>query len=292
MTGFYLLDRPNPNGPHFYETRRNPILAIVGHITAGLEDLDGTNDHSAERTAAYAASTERQVSWHSGSDADSHLYLLPASYTAFQCQGYNSSTYGHEISKATVDWSTMPAEWVTDTLTEAADCLRPVVHEHQIPLRLATKAELDRAIATGGPPVGFLAHSDLDPERRRDPGANFPWARLFALIDNQEDDMTPAEVEAAAEKALRKVLDEGTGKGFVDWEATNEGMVEAIRKVFNETNTDAATTHAAMAAMQADVDEIKATLAAAGSGGAGYTGPSAEAIAVAVVDEQRRRLES
>src|SRR5688500_6361688 len=97
--GFYLLDNPNPNGPFYYTTRRGKILAMVVHITAGLEDLDATNDHSAEATARYAATTSRPVSWHLGSDTDSGFHLLPASYTAFHVRGYNSTTIGHEISK-------------------------------------------------------------------------------------------------------------------------------------------------------------------------------------------------
>jgi hypothetical protein len=189
--GYYLLDHPNPHGPHYYTTRRNPLLAIVVHITAGLEDLDATDDQSAEATARYAATTDRAVSWHSGSDSDTVLDLLPASYTAFQCRGYNSSTYGHEISKADTDWRDAPEPWRTRTLQLAGAKLGDLARAHRIPIRRCTKAELDRAIANGGPPVGFIAHAALDPTRRTDPGLvgtvdTFPWADLLAYA--QEDD--------------------------------------------------------------------------------------------------------
>src|SRR5687768_3425480 len=110
MSGYLLLDQPNPNGPHFYPTRNKPLLAIVVHITAGLEDLDTVNDHSAEATAQYAATTRTQVSWHSGSDTDSSVYLLPANHTAWHATAYNGSTYGHEISKTHPDWRSMSAD--------------------------------------------------------------------------------------------------------------------------------------------------------------------------------------
>lgn len=185
---FYLLDRANPNGPHFYPTRRNKLIAIVVHITAGLEDLDlRGDDMSAENTARYAATTDRAVSWHSGSDSDTWVQLLPAGYTAFQAVNYNSSTYGHEISKTDVSWNDEPAEWVTRTLRNAAlgvggsGGLAAVARAHGIPFRRATRADVDRGISTGTP-VGFVAHSDLDPARRRDPGDDFPWTRFLSLM--------------------------------------------------------------------------------------------------------------
>lgn len=175
-TGYYLLDNKNPNGPHYYTSRRSPLLHIVLHITAGLEDLDGVNDQSAERTARYATTTTRPVSWHAGADADSFLYLLPANYTAFHCKGFNSSGYGLEISKRTARWAGMPADWVEKTLRNAAKALAPIVRKYGIPLRRLTKAQ-----ALAGE-KGFLYHADADPTRRVDPGADFPLSRLFALI--------------------------------------------------------------------------------------------------------------
>lgn len=185
-TGHYLLDHPNPRGDHFYRTRRGSILAFVVHITAGLEDLDGHADQSAEATASYAASTDREVSWHSGSDSDSSLDLLPHTFTAFHAAGYNSRTYGHEISKTSPDWRSTPAAWVEATLGHAAARLGPRARALGVPFRLATRAELDDAIRRGGPPVGFIGHHSLDPSRRRDPGLvagldTFPWRRFFDL---------------------------------------------------------------------------------------------------------------
>jgi hypothetical protein len=196
-TGYYLIDHPNPAGPHYYRTRIRPLLAQVIHITAGLQDLDGPPDRSAEDTAHYAAATTREVSWHTGSDSDGWLDLLPYEFTAWQCVGYNSSTAGHEISKADTDWRDMPPEWVDATLRHAADAIRPKLAAHRIPIRKCTRAELDAAIAAGGPPAGLIGHHELDPTRRTDPGLyqglnTFPWDRFLRLL-REGDDMPTAQ---------------------------------------------------------------------------------------------------
>jgi hypothetical protein len=211
--GFYLLDHPNPHGDHFYRSRRRPLLAQVIHITAGLEDLDLIGpDASAERTAHYAATTERSVSWHTGSDTDGWLDLLPYSFTAFQCVDYNSSTAGHEISKATTDWTRMDPEVRDRMLRHAAAAIRPKLREHGIPMRKTTAAELDRAIAAGGPAVGLLGHHELDPDRRTDPGLyggrqTFPWSDFLAILREDDDDMSAADV-LAIKNALNDTRDE------------------------------------------------------------------------------------
>ena len=188
----YLLDRHVAHGPKWYDTRRLPILAIVEHITAGLEGVAATDDQSAERTAAYAATTDRKVSWHQGTDTDSNLVLLPDDHTAFHCAGYNSCTLGRELSKRHTDWRTMPRHWVQATLGNAAPNDAEWCRKHNIPVRKASRRELDDAIAhyraTGqARPVGFIGHGELDPARRIDPGFvrsvdTFPWHSYLELV--------------------------------------------------------------------------------------------------------------
>jgi hypothetical protein len=177
------------------------------------------------------------VSWHSGSDSDSAFDLLPASYTAFQVKGYNSSTYGHEISKRETDWRDDPEPWRTRTLTRAARHLAAKARELGIPRRKATRAELDRAIATGGPPVGFIGHWPLDPGRRSDPGLvvaeqvdTFPWAEFFDLMDDEEDDMTPEQLAKELQNetsdialAIRRLARKGTNDAVTSNDARKDG---------------------------------------------------------------------
>ncbi len=188
----YLLTHPNPHGDHYYTSRREPILAVVEHITAGLEDLDALADQSAEATARYAATTERKVSWHQGTDSDSTIVLLPDGYTAFHVAGYNSCTLGRELSKNHTDWRIVPVRWREATLAHAARADADWCRLHRIPPRKATRGELDRArdrwrTSRDVTPVGFIGHGELDPERRTDPGLvkgldTFPWRSYLELV--------------------------------------------------------------------------------------------------------------
>lgn len=188
---YYLLTSQNSHAPRrsngkrgwYYPSRNRRLTLIVMHCTAGLEDLDMRGpDDSAERTARYAATTNRAVSWHSGSDSDGVVELLPPDHTAFHCKGFNSGSYGHEISKSDMTWRDEPKDWVEATLLHAASHLGPMAKAHGIPLRMIkaheAKAAYDRQIPSLG---GFVSHSELDPSRRRDPGLDFPWKRFFEL---------------------------------------------------------------------------------------------------------------
>lgn len=196
-TGYYLLDTPRRGPTKWYPSRRSPVRVIVLHITAGLEGIASTDDQSAEATARYAANTDRAVSWHAGADTDSVIRLLPTGYTAFHSQGYNSVSLGLEISKRTVRWTGMDPTWVARTLDNAAVAVRPWVDEFGVPVRLLTRPEVDAGAR------GFTYHSRLDPTRRSDPGADFPWdsfARRLAspaapAPSPQEDDMTPEQAD-------------------------------------------------------------------------------------------------
>ena len=223
--GFYLLDRRNPNGDHFYTSRREPLLAIVVHVTAGSEDLDTLNDLSAENVAGYAATTNVDVSWHTGSDTDSWVDLLPSNYTAWHATDYNSCTHGHEISKRTTDWRPMSKTWVGKTLRMAAlgpdgkSGLRAIAMRNNIPRRWATKAELDAQRANfraGRPwkPVGFITHAEVQWADRRDPGYvteggrtfdTFPRDEFMGLLQQEEEIVDEAQEDRIAAKTINGV---------------------------------------------------------------------------------------
>lgn len=166
----------------YYTTRQKKVKGAVVHVTAGLQDLGmvGT-DESAEGTNKWALTQLPEVSWHRIADSDGVESCLPSWYTAWQAKGYNSTTVGVEISNVDARWDNKPSQWVKWTIWHAARAFADYAVKYKIPLRRATKAELDHAIATDGAPVGFVDHSRLS-TNRVDPGATFPWDMFFRFM--------------------------------------------------------------------------------------------------------------
>ncbi len=202
---YWLLENPNTAGTglHYYKTRKGGVKGFVIHCTAGPQDRDMEGrDDSVAAELRYLRKRSDPVSFHSISDSDNEVRIIPDSYTGFHCRGYNSNTVGHEICKREMNWKDDPAEWVTATLWQTAKCIAPRVKTLRLPLRKATKAELDRAIARNGLPVGFVGHYQLDPTRRSDPGLvngvdTFPWKRFFGMI---------AQINAGGTGEVRKTV--------------------------------------------------------------------------------------
>lgn len=172
-----LLSNPNK---HFYTTRNKPILGIVLHVTAGLEDFTPP-DRGAEAVINYGKSNSRPASWHGIVDSDSIVDCLPDTYTAFHCIGLNSPSLGLEIANANARWKGKPKDWVDHTIANAAEWCRPRVTKYGLPIRISSAAEVRRAVAAGQP-FGFTYHSKMDPTRRIDPGADFPWTQFEAAL--------------------------------------------------------------------------------------------------------------
>lgn len=167
---------------HYYKTRRNPVLGIGLHVTAGLQDLDMLGiDHSAEGTLKYGQTTATEVSWHGIADSDSALFCLPSAYTAWHIYQYNSPTIGIEISNKDARWDNKPKAWIEATLRNAARLAAAYVYKYNLPLTLASKATVDNAIATGKK-FGFSYHMWLNPTTRTDPGKTFPWAQFIGYV--------------------------------------------------------------------------------------------------------------
>ena len=185
---YYLLDHPNPNGPFYYPTRRcafgHPYLIVV-HTAEALPDCD-PSDTSAESVARYGATTTRPVSWHATVDSDSIIQMLPPEYTAFHAHGYNSCSLGIELATQADAWAQSPQWWIDLIIDRAAFVCADWVKQYQIPVRRITRRQADEAEG------GFISHAALDPGRRRDPGAAFPWQQFLARVSEfvyEEDDV-------------------------------------------------------------------------------------------------------
>jgi len=201
--GYYLLDNPNPNGDHFTRTSVRQIRGVVIHTAENVADTIGP-DGGAESVANYGATAARSVSWHATVDKDSIIYMLPDEYTAYHVIGYNATTLGIEQACQSAKWAEYPDDWVEATLNNTAKVVREWCKKYNIPMVRITKAEFD----AGG--KGILAHADLDPARRSDPGRTFPWDRFLQKVTG-ESMVTPEEVKAIAEAVWDAKLGPSSG---------------------------------------------------------------------------------
>jgi len=175
MTDFYLLTnhvsrfkpREKGTGRPWYTSRVRPIQLGVVHTAENLPDFIG-EDTGAEAVARYGAGTER-ASWHDTIDSDSWIRMLPHSYTAFHVVDYNSRAVGVELATQAAKWVETPIGWRHAILDRGAAWIADVHQRHGLPIRRLTKEQADAGMP------GFIGHGTLDPTRRTDPGASFPW---------------------------------------------------------------------------------------------------------------------
>lgn len=173
MPEYKLIEDPNPSGPNFYDSRRKPIQFVVMHTAENLPYFKDDVDKGAEDVAEYGATTTRDVSWHVTVDSDSIVWMLPDSHTAWHVRSYNSPSLGIEIATQAHKWDDAPEEWLAGVVENTAKVLAIWSQRHDIPLRRISKAQADNG------QKGIVAHADLDPSRRSDPGDDFPWDRVL-----------------------------------------------------------------------------------------------------------------
>lgn len=177
--GYYLLDHPNPNGPHYYTTRQRCQHGILGphliviHTAESMPDFNPP-DLGAESVARYGATATRPVSWHDTIDSDSTIPMLPKGYTAFHVQGFNRCGYGIEIATRAASWASTPYVWKYATMQRLAARIKEI--RGPIPARVLTRRQVDAG------EYGIVGHNILDPTRRSDPGADFDWRMLTDMV--------------------------------------------------------------------------------------------------------------
>lgn len=200
MTGYYLLDHPNPaavtnpDGTYWgRQTMAGAPIWITVHTAESFADLIG-DDLGAENVAGYFSRSTTPASYHTIVDADSKVPLLPAGldelpvHVAYHCATGNTGNLGLAFACRSVEWPTMPADYRRRMLSNGADVAADWVRAHDIPIRKIVLAQFLAKVP------GFTGHGIVQPEDRSDPGAAvvfepslFPWDEFLTMVADRLD---------------------------------------------------------------------------------------------------------
>jgi hypothetical protein len=205
----FLLQHPPVRSQFRRPRRARPTGLLVVHTAENVMDTVGP-DTGAENVAGFIRRRTDAGSYHDLVDSDSAIQLVPYDAEAYQ-DGTGSNPYALSLSFAlkAADWPRLKPGKRDAFLTQGARALARqqawlLAHRHPLtPLR-----RISRAQSAAGLP-GFISHAERDPRRRKDPGAQFPWDRFFAITaDLAAPTPTTSEEDTMTQyRAIRRVED-------------------------------------------------------------------------------------
>lgn len=174
-------------------------------------------DSGAEAGARFLANrTDRVAGYHAVGDSDSAVTMCdPLVWrTAHDATGTNRHSTGYSFYTHAHMWPAL-AGWADWAVEQAGRW-----HANQIErLFVETGVAVPRVRITATQArdrrPGFLAHADLDPARRTDPGAQFPWTDFFRAVDRHLfTPPPPTEVATMPYLLIRAALPEDNSSIF------------------------------------------------------------------------------
>ena len=179
----YLEDHPPARRQYIDPRRDSASGAIVVHTAENVPKLS-VPDTSAESIAAFISSRSDPGSYHSVIDTDSIVRMGRFEWEMFG-EGTGGNRFALHLASAcrTSDWVNQDPVWVGKMITQKATAAVEMIcwvntQGIGVPISRITAAQYRAKMP------GFIAHADLDPGRRSDPGARFPWDVFLNMVSH------------------------------------------------------------------------------------------------------------
>lgn len=180
MGDAYLREHPNPNLRQYRSPRREQPSGVIALHTAENTPDYVAFDGGAEAVARFISTRKDPGSYHELVDSDSYINLVRWEDEAWHDgTGTNPHSFGLSFATRADVWALAPARWRKGAISLAAQRAAAYAawikrkHGIVIPARLITAEEARRRVP------GFVTHARLDPRRRTDPGATFPYTTFL-----------------------------------------------------------------------------------------------------------------
>jgi hypothetical protein len=236
MTGFIMLDNPNPNTAQGTFPRRGGAK-LSG--TAVVHTSEGNWRGGVGALTTLVRTRSSYGCYHQGCDWVDIARYYPWEWETWQDTETNNWAVGIAAACKTSDWGNMPPEveegYYRNLARMAADFVVYMRDTYRItvPLRRITGAEARARVP------GFCAHGDSG-IARSDPGANFNWGRFFDYT-NQALNGADVAFTPEQEKRILANLDYIVSPEFKAhfWAGSSDVERNARRQFVNELlNTD------------------------------------------------------
>ena len=234
----YLEDNP-PKHRQYRDKRRAQVTgAIVLHTAENSPDTVAP-DRGAETVARFISIRGESGSYHSVVDSENTVRIMPYEWEAFhEGTGGNRWSLGLTFATRSAEWQKLPSAWVDNVISNGAAEARAMAAWVKETTGIVVPAQRITAEEYRAHKPGFVTHSDLDPDRRTDPGSQFPWQDFLEQFDrpgngssvksdesSESEDIDPNDEPTSDDGADGSPSEESTGDAET---ATAIGKTELV----------------------------------------------------------------
>lgn len=203
----WLNDNP-PARSQFRHPRREQVSGVFAVHTAENAPDYVAFDGGAEAVARFIRDRSTPGSYHRLADSDSVIELVELGDEAFHDgTGTNPHSIGLSVATRADVWPLAPADWRAGAVANLAGAAAEAAAYVKAKRGIVVPARRITADQARARVPGFVTHAELDPGRRTDPGAGFPWAAFLAAYARLNPDLEEDPLANLTDDEQRELLE-------------------------------------------------------------------------------------